>query len=137
MRASNTSLPGVIVLEVDEHADARGSVREVYRADRFEPAVTFVQDNVAVSVRGALRGLHFRAAPQAKLVLVVASILSRASGLSMTSAQQGEALQPFCGALINTSTPVACMSTQTVPEAMQSRTNMPPTACAASATARK
>jgi len=70
-RASDISLPGVILLDVDEHADARGSVREVYRADRFEPAVTFVQDNVAVSVRGALRGLHYRAAPQAKLVMVV------------------------------------------------------------------
>ena len=71
MRACQTSLPGVIVLDVDEHADARGSIREVYRADRFEPAVTFVQDNVAISVRGALRGLHFRTAPQAKLVMVV------------------------------------------------------------------
>jgi hypothetical protein len=65
---------------------------------------------------------------QAKLVLVVASILSRARGLSMTSAQQGDALHPFCGALIRTSMPLACMSTQIVPEAMQSSTNMPPTA---------
>ncbi|MBL9017831.1 MAG: dTDP-4-dehydrorhamnose 3,5-epimerase [Myxococcales bacterium] len=71
MRTSQTSLPGVLVLETDEHADARGSVREVYRGDRFEPAVTFVQDNVAISVRGALRGLHYRTAPQAKLVMVV------------------------------------------------------------------
>jgi len=71
MRASETSLPGVIVLDVDEHADARGSVREVYRKDRFQPAVEFVQDNVAISVRGALRGLHYRVAPQAKLVMVV------------------------------------------------------------------
>ena len=64
-------LPGVIVVEVDEHADPRGSVREVYRRDRFEPGVEFVQDNVAVSVRGALRGLHYRVTPQAKLVMVV------------------------------------------------------------------
>jgi dTDP-4-dehydrorhamnose 3,5-epimerase len=70
-RASETSLPGLIVFDVDEHADPRGSVREVYRADRFEPRVVFVQDNVAISVRGALRGLHYRAAPQAKLVMVV------------------------------------------------------------------
>ncbi len=55
----------------------------------------------------------------------------------MTSAQPGDALQPFCGALISTSTPLFSMSTQIVPDAMQSSTNMPPTACTASATARK
>ena len=35
-----------------------------------------------------------------------ARMRSRASGLSITIAQQGEPLQPFCGALISTSTPV-------------------------------
>jgi len=50
-------------------------------------------------------------------------------------AQQGELLQPFCGAEIRMSTPVACMSTHMAPEAMQSSTNRPPTACTASATA--
>ena len=37
---------------------------------------------------------------QAKLVLVVASMAVRARSLSMTMAQLGEPLQPFCGALI-------------------------------------
>ena len=53
----------------------------------------------------------------------------------MTMAQQGELLQPFCGALISRSTPVACMPTHMAPEAMQSSTSRPPTACTASATA--
>jgi hypothetical protein len=74
---------------------------------------------------------------QAKLVLVVPSMAARARSLSMTKAQQGELLQPFCGAETSTSTPVACMSTQIAPEAMQSSTNSPPTACTASATARR
>ena len=74
---------------------------------------------------------------QAKLVLVVASIRVRACSLSITNAQQGEPLQPFCGALTSTSTPQAAMSTQIVPEAMQSSTNRPPTACTASATVRR
>ena len=74
---------------------------------------------------------------QAKLVLVVASMRARAASLSITSPQQGGPLQPFCGALISTSTPVATMSTQIAPEAMQSSTNSAPTACAASATARR
>ena len=49
-------------------------------------------------------------------------------------AQAGELLQPFCGALISTSTPTARMSTHMAPEAMQSSTNRPPAACVASAT---
>ena len=71
----------------------------------------------------------------AKVLLCVPSMAWRARSLSMTMAQQGELLQPFCGALISTSTPVAFMSTHMAPEAMQSSTNRPPTACTASATA--
>ena len=74
---------------------------------------------------------------QEKLELVVPSMAALARSLSMTMAQHGELLQPFCGAEISTSTPVACMSTHMAPEAMQSSTNRPPTACTASATARK
>ena len=74
---------------------------------------------------------------QAKLVLVVVPMRARAPSPSMTNAQQGGPLQPFCGALISTSTPIAAMSTQTVPEATQSSTNRPPPACTASATARR
>ena len=73
---------------------------------------------------------------QAKLLLVVASMRARASSPSITSPAQGVALQPFCGALSSTSTPLARMSTQIAPEAMQSSTNRPPTSCTASATAR-
>jgi hypothetical protein len=67
----------------------------------------------------------FRSA--AKLLLVVASMAVRARSLSITKAQQGEPLQPFCGALTSTSTPVACMSTHNAPLAMQSSTSRPPT----------
>ena len=73
----------------------------------------------------------------AKVVLCVASIACRARSLSMTMAQQGELLQPFCGAEMRMSTPVATMSTHMAPEAMQSSTNRPPTAWVASATARR
>ena len=78
--------------------------------------------------------IHFLRS-QAKLLLVVASILARARSPSMTNAQQGEPLQPFCGALISTSMPLATISTQTVPEAMQSSTKSPSTARTASLTA--
>ena len=74
---------------------------------------------------------------QEKLELVVPSMAVRARSLSMTMAQQGELLQPFCGADTSKSTPVACISTHMAPEAIQSSTNKPPTACTASATARR
>ena len=74
---------------------------------------------------------------QAKLVLVVPSMAWRARSLKATIAQHGELLQPFWGAVTNTSMPQACMSTHIAPEAMQSNTNKPPTACTASATWRK
>src|SRR3546814_1583464 len=51
---------------------------------------------------------------QAKEELAVAFTRSFAALLSMTRPLQGEALQPFCGAEISTSTPTACISTHTV-----------------------
>ena len=71
----------------------------------------------------------------AKLSEVVCSSRATARSDSITSPAQGEALQPFCGAEISTSTPVAFMSTQAQPEAMQSSTISAPTSCAASASA--
>ena len=71
----------------------------------------------------------------AKLSLVRSPSTSVARSLSMISPAQGEPLQPFCGALMITSTPLAAMSTQAVPEATQSSTKIPPASCTASATA--
>lgn len=69
----------------------------------------------------------------AKLFEAVASSRSTARPDSITSPAAGEADQPFCGAEISTSTPVAAMSTQMQPEAMQSSTISAPAAWAASA----
>ena len=71
-----------------------------------------------------------------KLLLCVASMRARASSDSITMPAQGVLLQPFCGALMSRSTPVARMSTHSAPLAMQSSTIRPPSACTASATAR-
>ena len=61
---------------------------------------------------------------------------ARARSLSITMAQHGELLQPFCGARDqHVDAGRAFMSTHIAPEAMQSSTNRPPTACTASATA--
>ena len=71
----------------------------------------------------------------AKLFDVVVSTRALARSDSMTSPAEGDADQPFCGAEINTSTPVACISTQMQPLAMQSSTRIAPTSCAAAARA--
>ena len=72
----------------------------------------------------------------AKLSLSVFSSLPAARCDSITSPAAGVEDQPFCGAEISTSTPVAAISTQTAPDAMQSSTISAPTSCAASDSAR-
>ena len=71
----------------------------------------------------------------AKLSDVEPSSRATARSDSITKPAQGEADQPFCGAEINTSTPVARMSTHAQPDAIQSSTNSAPTAWAAAANA--
>ena len=69
----------------------------------------------------------------AKLDDVVSASRTSAAGDSTTTPAEGDADHPFCGALISTSTPVAAISTQMQPEAMQSSTISAPTSCAAAA----
>ena len=71
----------------------------------------------------------------AKLSLLVWSSRSIARCDSITRPAEGDADHPFCGAEISTSTPVAFISTQAQPEAMQSSTISAPTSCAALARA--
>jgi dTDP-4-dehydrorhamnose 3,5-epimerase len=70
-------IPDVVVVRATRHGDARGSFQEMYRQSAFAAGgidVTFVQDNLARSNRGVLRGLHYQLPPaaQGKLVWVVA-----------------------------------------------------------------
>ncbi len=75
MNVAATALPGVLLIENRVHADARGAFWESWRADRYAAAGIpgpFVQDNVSISRRGVLRGLHFQdPRPQGKLVSVL------------------------------------------------------------------
>ncbi len=74
MKALETVLPGVLIIEPKVFGDARGFFLESYQAERYRQlgiAHTFVQDNHSRSARGVLRGLHFqRSRPQGKLVSV-------------------------------------------------------------------
>ncbi len=75
MKISQSSLPGVLVIESQVHEDNRGFFMETYHQERFASHglnIAFVQDNLSLSRQGVLRGLHYqRNHPQAKLVQVV------------------------------------------------------------------
>ena len=72
MRAVPTAIPDVLILEPVVHPDQRGYFLESYNRARMQEIgldLDFVQDNLARSWRGVLRGLHFQVTqPQGKLV---------------------------------------------------------------------
>jgi dTDP-4-dehydrorhamnose 3,5-epimerase len=76
MKTLPTTLPGVLLIDLDVHEDARGCFMETFRQDRYAAAgigdgAPFVQDNFSSSSRGTLRGLHYQLErPQGKLVWV-------------------------------------------------------------------
>jgi dTDP-4-dehydrorhamnose 3,5-epimerase len=75
MRVTETSLPGVLLIEPVVHRDGRGFFIETYHADRYREhgiAAPFVQDNHSRSIQGTLRGLHLQVQrPQGKLIHVI------------------------------------------------------------------
>jgi dTDP-4-dehydrorhamnose 3,5-epimerase len=76
MKAVSSGLEGVLILEPEVFEDHRGYFMETYQRERYAGLgidVDFVQDNVSVSSKGTLRGLHFQHPHgQAKLVQVLA-----------------------------------------------------------------
>lgn len=77
MKAIDTAIADVKIIEPAVFADDRGFFFESFSKAKFEAAVgksvDFVQDNHSRSGRGVLRGLHYQLPPhaQAKLVRVV------------------------------------------------------------------
>lgn len=76
---SETSIPGVLVVDVRHFPDDRGYFMETYTERDFAQggiATHFVQDNQSSSTRGVLRGLHYQIKhPQAKLVRVTQGVV--------------------------------------------------------------
>lgn len=75
MRAIQSSIPGVIVIEPKVFSDERGFFFESFNRRAFAEATginaEFVQDNHSSSVRNTLRGLHYQIRQsQGKLVRV-------------------------------------------------------------------
>lgn len=76
MKAAETKIPGVFLLEPTIFEDKRGRFFESYSKKAFSDlgiSGDFVQDNQSRSLLGTLRGLHYQMPPhaQAKLVRVL------------------------------------------------------------------
>ena len=77
MKAIETKVPGLLIIEPKVSGDERGFFFESFNENAFAEATgvspNFVQDNHSKSVKGVLRGLHYQLPPKAqgKLVRVV------------------------------------------------------------------
>jgi len=75
LKISETKLPGILIFEPAVFSDDRGFFLETWSRQRYYDAgimAAFVQDNVSVSKKGTLRGLHYQHPHgQGKLVQVL------------------------------------------------------------------
>ncbi|WP_177419174.1 dTDP-4-dehydrorhamnose 3,5-epimerase [endosymbiont of Lamellibrachia barhami] len=75
MKVIETELPGVLIIEPKVFGDERGFFTETWNKQLYTDAgiaADFVQDNLSMSRRGVLRGLHFQNPnAQGKLVTVL------------------------------------------------------------------
>lgn len=75
MKITETGIPGLLVLEWPVYRDSRGLFHEAFRREALIEAgldIDWKQDNVSVSARNVIRGLHYQLIqPQAKLIQVV------------------------------------------------------------------
>lgn len=74
MKILSTELDGCLLLKKTKFDDNRGFFQEIFVRDKFESMgiiADFMQDNLSLSKKGVIRGMHFQlASPQGKLVTV-------------------------------------------------------------------
>jgi dTDP-4-dehydrorhamnose 3,5-epimerase len=97
MKFTKLEIEGVIVIEPTIHADNRGCFFESFNkeaySELFGEKLDFEQDNVSVSKKNVLRGLHFQSPPyeQGKLVAVLkGSVLDVAVDIRSNSKTYGK-----------------------------------------------
>lgn len=95
MEFIETEISDVLLLKPKVHQDQRGFFLESYRKERFNDRgidIDFVQDNLSMSKKRTLRGLHYQIKnPQDKLVMVVqGKILDVAVDLRRSSPTFGQ-----------------------------------------------
>lgn len=75
MKFKESTLKDVWLIEPTLFGDERGQFLEAFRAEYFkkEGVISdFVQDNISVSKKGTIRGLHYQCNPHAQAKLVMA-----------------------------------------------------------------
>lgn len=75
LKFKETTLKDVWLIEPTLFGDERGHFLEAYREEHFRNHgvnSTFVQDNISVSKKGTIRGLHYQCYPHAQAKLVMA-----------------------------------------------------------------
>ena len=96
MKAIETAIPGLLILEPRVFEDGRGFFMESFNSRAFRELtgldVNFVQDNHSRSSRNVLRGLHYQInQPQGKLVRVISGcVYDVAVDLRMSSPTFGK-----------------------------------------------
>ena len=76
MKITESKINGILIIELDIFKDSRGYFAETFSLKRYKDFginLDFVQDNISVSKKGTLRGLHYQVPPkaQAKLCHVI------------------------------------------------------------------
>ena len=75
MEFIKSDISGVVLIEPDVHRDQRGFFQETFHRKKYAAGgidYEFVQDNMSLSARGTVRGLHYQLEqPQGKLVFVL------------------------------------------------------------------
>lgn len=94
MREERFEIEGLICLHPKRYADERGYFFEYFHQDNYTSLLgrKFLQDNVSLSRKGVLRGLHFQTPPyaQGKLVQVLSGgVLDVAVDLRKESSTYG------------------------------------------------
>jgi len=79
LKLIETPILGVVIVEMPIHCDNRGSFQEAYNERRFLELglpIDWKQDNLSVSRKHVVRGLHYQAVrPQAKLVRAISGVV--------------------------------------------------------------
>lgn len=96
MKITESKFKGIFIIELDVFNDSRGYFSETFNAKRYKGLginLDFVQDNISVSKKGTLRGLHYQVPPKAqgKLCHVIkGSVLDVAVDLRLGSPTFGQ-----------------------------------------------
>lgn len=105
MNIETFDISGLALIETRQFKDERGYFFESFNQTLFEEAIgkkiNFVQDNISVSKKGVIRGLHLQAAPfaQGKLVRVLkGSVIDVAVDIRKDSPTYGKSVSVFLSA---------------------------------------